>query len=63
MIAIGVRVETLTPLHHSLQVQGGTATLPEFDQRLAFGTALLLEWQACSALPEKDYLRDWKALP
>ena len=67
MIATGVRAETLTPFsYHSLQVQGGTATLPELisDAALAFGTAAALGMASISsALPEKDYLRDWKALP
>lgn len=66
-MSIGIRAETLTPFaYHSLMVQGGTATLPELisDRAIAFAVASSLGMmRARVALPEKDYLRDWQAMP
>ncbi len=66
-ISVGVRAETLTPFaYHSLMVQGGTATLPELisDRAIAFAMASSLGMmRARVALPTKDYLRDWHAMP
>jgi hypothetical protein len=65
--AVGIRASTLTPFaYHSLAVQGGTATLPELisDAALCFGLATALgHARAWCALPPKDYLRDWQAMP
>lgn len=65
--AVGIRATTLTPFaYHSLAVQGGTATLPELisDAALCFGLATALgHARPWCALPPKDYLRDWQAMP
>jgi len=66
-IITGIEAKTLTPFnYHSLMVQGGTATLPELisDAAIAFGLASTLGMMnARVALPKKDYLRDWRAMP
>jgi hypothetical protein len=66
-IVTGIQAETLSPFsYHSLMVQGGTATLPEIisDAAIAFGLASTLGMmRAQVALPKKDYLRDWQAMP
>ena len=66
-ISVGIQAETLTPFaYHSLMVQGGTATLPELisDRAIAFALASTLGiMRARVALPGKDYLRDWRAMP
>lgn len=67
MVSIGVTAETLTPFaYHSLMVQSGTATLPELigDRAVAFGLAATLGMMAARVtLPERDYLRDLRAMP
>lgn len=66
-VTTGIKAETLSPFaYHSLMVQSGTATLPELisDNAIAFGLASTLGMMNASvALPDKDYLRDWQAMP
>jgi len=66
-IVTGINAETLSPFsYHSLMVQSGTSTLPEIisDAAIAFGLASTLGMMnARVALPKKDYLRDWQAMP
>lgn len=63
----GVRATTLTPHHyHSLAVQSGTATQPDFlsDRAMAFAVASAVGALAAHpALPRKDYRRHMSRLP
>lgn len=66
-IMIPIQAETLTPFaYHSLMVHGGSSTLPELisDNALMFALASSLGMMNASpCLPDKDYLRDFDAMP
>ena len=66
-IATRIRATTLTPFHyHSLAVPSGTATLAPYlaDRAISYALASAMGALAASpALPKKDYLRDFRALP
>lgn len=65
--ATPVRAVTLTPFHyHSLAVPSGTATLAAYlaDRSMSYALAGAMGALAPSAaLPQKDYLRDLRAMP
>ncbi len=65
--ATRIRATTLTPFHyHSLAVPSGTATLAPYlaDRAMSYALASAMGALAASpALPEKDYPRDFRALP
>lgn len=65
--ATRIRATTLTPFHyHSLAVPSGTATLAPYlaDRAISYALASAMGALAASpALPKKNYLRDFRALP
>lgn len=65
--ATRIRAKTLTPFHyHSLAVPSGTATLAPYlaDRAISYALASAMGALAASpALPKKNYLRDFRALP
>lgn len=65
--ATRIRATSLTPFHyHSLAVPSGTATLAPYlaDRAISYALASAMGALAASpALPKKNYLRDFRALP